>query len=498
MNQQQTIFDAAIVGAGFGGLGAAAQLTRAGLNNYVVLERANEIGGVWRDNSYPGAACDTQSVIYCYTYFPHLSVTRLYSERAELLSYLNALAAEYGLFDRIGFGSEVTRAAWNEADALWEIETRSGERYRARAFVPAWGQLGVPYIPDIPHIDSFTGRMFHSARWDHELDLTGLRVASIGNAASAVQYVPEVAKETAQLTVFQRSANYLFPRGQEIFSEERQAAFQNDPSIFEALQTEIHEMREAAFQRVRHGTVAQATGVAEAMAHLYAQVPDPELRVKLTRDYEFGCKRILRTDDYYPALMRENVELVTEGLSAGTRKGIRTVDGVVREFDVIIFGTGFRSQAFQAGMDVIGRNGRTLDSRWGDEPEAFLGLSVDGFPNMFLVYGPNTNLNHNSIVTMMEVQHEFIVASVRRLVATPGLALDVRPDVVAEHNDFVQTELRQSAYSSDCSSWYKNAAGRVINNWYGNVEDYRQAVADIAPAEYGLRSWNGRHEAVTA
>ncbi|MBK0417514.1 NAD(P)-binding domain-containing protein [Leucobacter sp. CSA1] len=489
MISSPTVHDAIIVGAGYGGLGAGAQLQRAGISDFVILERADRIGGVWRDNTYPGAACDTQSIIYCYTYFPHLSVTRMFSEQPELLGYLEALAAEYDLTGRIRLGSEVTAATWLEDRGLWEVTTAAGETHLGRAFVPAWGQLGVPFIPDFPGMADFTGTMFHSAHWDHDVDLAGLRVASIGNAASAVQYVPEVAEEAGRLTVFQRSANYLLPRNQEVFDEERRRGFQADPAVFEALRTEIHTMRENGFQRVRHATSEQATGVAEARAHLENQVRDPALREKLTPDYEFGCKRILRTDDYYPALMRDNVELVTEGIAEFTPTGIRTVDGEVREFDVVVFGTGFKSQAFHAGMRITGRAGVSLDERWGDAPEAFFGLSVDGFPNMFLVYGPNTNLNHNSIVTMMEVQHEFIVAAVQRLREHPGLVIDVRPDVVAAHNDEVQAELANSAYSSDCSSWYKNAAGRVVNNWHGTVEEYRTAVAAISPADYGLASW---------
>lgn len=486
MNTSQPILDAVIVGSGFGGLGAAAQLTRAGLNDFIVLERDSQLGGVWRDNTYPGAACDVQSILYCYSYFPHLSASKLYSDQAELLGYLHALATEFALFDHIRFGSEVVRALWDDAAGLWDIHTQAGDSYRARAFVPAWGQLGLPNVPDILGLDSFKGTMFHSARWDHSFDPAGLRVASVGNAASAVQYVPEIAQHAGHLTVFQRSANYVLPRGQEIFSAERRAQFQSDPTTFNALRTDIHEQREAAFARMKSGSNAQVTGKADAMRHLEAQIPDPALRAKLTPDYEFGCKRVLRSDDYYPALLRDNVELVTDGIAAITPTGIRTADGHHREFDAIVFGTGFRSQAFHAGMDIVGRSGLTLSSRWGEDPEAYFGLSVDGFPNMFLVYGPNTNLNHNSIVTMMEVQHKFIVDAVRRLRHTPGVALEVRSDVVAEHNTFVQERLKESSFSSECSSWYKNAAGRVVNNWYGTVDDYRQAVAGISPEAFVL------------
>lgn len=493
-----SVLDAVVVGAGYGGLGAGAQFVRADLKSFVILEKADRIGGVWRDNTYPGAACDTQSVIYCYTYFPHLQVSRLYADGAELRGYLDALAAEFGLAQYIRFGAEVTRAVWNEADALWEISTRTGESYRARAFVPAWGQLGVPFIPEFKGIQNYAGKMFHSAKWDHEIDFTGLRVASVGNAASAVQYVPEVAKAAGRLTVFQRSANYIFPRNQEIFDEAKRSAFEQNPTTFEALRSEIHQMREEGFARTRHDTDAQAMGVAEALAHLEAQIPDPDLRAKLTPDYEFGCKRILRSDDYYPALRRENVELVTERIEEFTTDGIRTADERSYEFDVIILGTGFRSQAFQAGMEIIGRNGVSLDERWGDAPEAYFGISVDGFPNMFVVYGPNTNLNHNSIVTMMEVQHRFIVDSVARLQADRRLVLDVAPEVVADHNEFIQNELQKSSYSSECSSWYKNAAGRVVNNWYGTVEEYRSGVGSIGPDAYGLEEWGEARSAVLA
>lgn len=483
------IHDAIIVGAGYGGLGAAAQLERAGLTDFIVLEKSAHIGGVWYDNTYPGAACDTQSVIYNYTFYPHLTVSRMYAEQPELLNYLVNLAEHFGLMNRVHLGIEVTSAAWNEDEKTWQVTTTSGDIYVARAFVPAWGQLSVPFTPELPGADTFAGKTFHSARWDHSIDLTGLRVASIGAAASAVQYVPEVAKQAGTLTVFQRSANYILPRNQVIFDDAQRAEFQSTPETFEELRMSIHTQREAGFERVRHATADQATGVAEARAHLESQIVDPELREKLTPDFEFGCKRILRSDDYYPAFNRDNVELVTSGIETLTPEGIRTVDGALHEFDVIIYGTGFRSQAFQHGLEVIGRGGANLDERWGDAPEAHLGIHVDRFPNMFIVYGPNTNLNHNSIVTIMEVQHEFIVDMVRRLRDAPGTVYEVLPDVLAENSAMVQAELQKSSYSSDCSSWYKNADGRVVNNWYGTVEEYRAAVAAISPADFGLADW---------
>lgn len=468
------VYDAVILGAGYGGLGVAASFKRAGIDDFVVLERGDRIGGVWRDNTYPGAACDTQSVIYCYGYFLNLDATSMYIGQPELLGYLERLADEFALAPHLKLGREVTAASWDDQDRVWRIAVADGDTYLARVFVPAWGQLGTPQIPDYTGFDSFRGDSFHSARWNHDIDLKGKRIASIGAAASAVQYVPEVAKEADELTVFQRSANYILPRNQILFTEDDHRRFHDDPSTFVELRSEIHNLREAGFARTRVGTNEAHTGIADARAHLEAQVSDPELRRKLTPDYEFGCKRILRSDDYYPALTRNNVELVTDSIDHFTETGIVTSDGTLREFDVVIWGTGFHSQAFQGKVRITGRDGVTLDERWGDAPEAYLGMSVDGFPNMLLVYGPNTNLNHNSIVTMLELQDEYIVKVLQHAHGNPCDVFDVRPEALEKFNAHVQEELQRSAYASDCSSWYKNAAGKVINNWSGTVEEYRE------------------------
>lgn len=469
----QHVYDALILGAGYGGLGMGAQLRRKGLENFIVLEKSDRVGGVWRDNSYPGAACDTQSHIYCYSYHLNLRVSALFAGRDELLSYLYSLVQEFGLSEKIRLNTEIMKAHWDAGRALWVIETTRGAVYLARTFVPAWGQLTTPNTPPIEGMDRFRGDSFHSARWNHNVDLSGKRVASIGAAASAVQYVPEVAKAATDLVVFQRSANYILPRGQKVFAANELDAFEQDPELFMASRNEIHRQREAGFSRMKHDTSAQEAAVSEARAHLEAQIPDPELRRSLTPDYEFGCKRVLRSDEYYPALMRPNVQLETGPIREMTEQGVITADGRNYEFDVIIFGTGFRSQTFQGELDVIGRDGVPLSERWAGTPEAYLGLSVDGFPNMFMIYGPNTNLNHNSVVTMMEIQQDYIVQCVEHLIKHPGDVLEVRPEILRAYNEWLQGELEASSYASDCSSWYKNADGRVINNWCGTVEDYR-------------------------
>ncbi|MCF2571146.1 flavin-containing monooxygenase [Brevibacterium sp. UCMA 11754] len=484
MNDEH-VYDAIVLGAGFGGLGAGAQLMRTGITDFLILERCNDIGGVWRDNIYPGAACDTQSVIYCYSYFLNLSASSMYAGQSELYNYLKNLASEFDLNERIRLGLEVTEARWDEATDLWEISTISHIFY-TRVFIPAWGQLGTPNIPDIPGAETFAGLSFHSARWDTEVDLQGAKVGSIGNAASAVQYVPELARTSAEVVVFQRSANYILPRNQIAFTPEQSAGFQRDPETYRRIRDDIHRQREDGFDRVRHHTGAQEAGANEARAHLESQVIDPQMREKLTPNYEFGCKRILRSDDYYPALTRANVELETDPIKQITETGIITDSGRAHELDAIVYGTGFDSQTFNGTTAVIGRDGVTLGERWGDDPEAFLGMAVDGFPNMFLVYGPNTNLNHNSVISMLEAQHDYI-ARAADYVKRQRTALEVRTNVLRKFNRELQAELQNSAYASECSSWYKNAAGKVINNWSGTVEEYVNA-ASLNLADYTSRS----------
>jgi cation diffusion facilitator CzcD-associated flavoprotein CzcO len=479
-----TQHDVVIVGAGFGGLGMGAQLMRAGIENFVIFDKGPALGGVWRDNSYPGAACDTEAHLYCYSFFPHLRVSRMYAARDELLGYLQRLAAEYELESHLSFNAEVSTAVWDADAALWRFQVAGSGEHTARVFIPAWGQLNSPLIPRFPGLHDFHGDAFHSARWDESVDLAGKKVISIGAAASAVQYVPEVAKVAAELTVLQRSANWIMPRNQLIFSEEELDGFEQNPESFAESRRHLHAFRESGFERTRHATDAQRAGVEMALAHLETQVPDPDLRRDLTPNYEFGCKRILRSDDYYPALMRDNVKLVTEAIDVILPEGVRTQDGQVHEADVIIFGTGFSSQAFQGDLRVVGDAGNDLAERWAEGAEAYLGITVDGFPNMFMVYGPNTNLNHNSIITMLEIQQVYILQALEHLLDAPGASAEVRAHVVGSFNENLQSQMQGSAFSSGCSSWYKNAAGKVINNWSGTVDEYRSLAGQWTPDDF--------------
>jgi cation diffusion facilitator CzcD-associated flavoprotein CzcO len=408
----------------------------------------------------------------------------MYAGRHELQGYLNRIADEYGLRAHIRFGTRVVRATWNEGDAVWVVQTQSGEELRARFFITAWGQLGTPSIPDFAGLASFGGVTFHSAQWNTAVDLTGKRVVSVGNAASAVQYVPEIARVAKYLTVLQRSANWVMPRNQIVFTPEQLDEFEADPALFEQSRKDLHEFRENGFRRTRVGTSEQAAGVALALEHLEKQVPDPELRAKLTPTYEFGCKRILRSDDYFPALTRDNVELDTSAIDRFVSGGVQMADGRVHEADVVVFGTGFKSQAFQGDLIVTGRGGADLAERWNDGAEAYLGMTVDGFPNLFMIYGPNTNLNHNSIISMLETQQHYILEVLGSLLPQVHASLDVRRDVLDDFNRKVQQQMQTSAFSADCSSWYKDASGKVINNWSGTVDEYREYAAAWKPEDF--------------
>lgn len=482
-------YKVAILGSGFGGLGMAAELVRAGIEDFIVFEKLDGVGGVWRTNTYPGAACDTQSHVYCYSYFPHLRASSMYAPGEEMLDYQVQLKDAFGIDKYIKYNAEVVSAKWLEDTTDWEITLRDGSVYTADFFVPAWGQLNAPKTPYWPGQENYKGAQFHSAEWDHSVDLKGKKVISIGSAASAVQYVPVIAEDVAHLEVFQRSANYILPRDEIIFSEEQLDQFEAHPELFEESRRDIYEAREAGFERTRSNTNANVEGAKEAVEYMKSVITDPELQEKLTPKFEFGCKRILRTSAFYPAFLRDNVTLVTEGIDHFTEKGIVTTDGVEHEADVIIYGTGFYSQNFQGDLTITGRDGITLAERWGEEDaEAFAGVSVDGFPNMFLVYGPNTNLNHNSNVAMFEIQQHYILTMIQATEDIENVSVEVRKDRLEKFNEMVQEEMKGSSFSSECSSWYKNSKGKVINNWSGTVEEYRDWAGKFNAEDYVIKS----------
>ena len=472
-----------IIGAGFGGLAVATELVRSGFGDFTILERANEIGGVWRDNTYPGAGCDIPSALYSFSHRPNPDWPKRFSPRADIKAYLEDVAGEYGVTERIRFGTAVASAEFDESAGRWRVRTEAGEVIEADVLVPAVGQLSRPALPDIPGRDSFRGPAFHSAAWNHECDLTGKRVAVIGTGASAIQFVPRLQRTAGHVTIFQRSAPWVVPKADLTYRPWHRAMFRRVPVI-----QKIERLRIWLFCEVLSLGVVDVPLVRRLVArlahrHLRRQVPDPALREKLTPDYAPGCKRVLFSGDYYPALTQRNVTVETEKIVEIGPTGVRTADGVVHEADVLVYGTGFRATELLVPMTVRGRRGAALAQTWRHGAWAYLGITVPGFPNMFLVYGPNTNLGANSIVFMLESQARYVVRAVRALAGRPGVALEVKAEVAARYDAALQRRLGRSVWTR-CASWYRNAAGRIVSNWPGTVSQYRMRTRALDLTDY--------------
>jgi cation diffusion facilitator CzcD-associated flavoprotein CzcO len=475
-------FAVAILGAGLGGLGMGMRLAQTGEESFVILEKAASVGGTWRDNSYPGASCDIRSHLYWFSFDDQPDWSRVYAFQPEIQANIERLVDRLDLRPHIRLNTEVTGAHWD--GAAWVVETAGGEPVRARSLVTAWGQLNRPTFRGIPGREDFRGESWHSARWNHDVDLSGTRVACIGNGASAVQFIPEVAKVAGELTVFQRTANYVVPRDDREYEPAERRTFLAQPDTLQASRDSIYWEHEGWMGAMKQGTAVAEEFTAGARAHLEAAVQDPELREKLWPDYPIGCKRIIIADTFYPAMVRDNVHLVTDKIEGIEPTGVRTADGVLHEVDVIVYATGFETLSFNAAMPIIGRDGVALGDAWRDGPQAYLGVSVSGFPNFFMLYGPNTNLGHNSIIAMLECQYGYVLQGLA--VVEKETAIDLRPEVQERFNVALQAELADSSFAGSCNSWYKTADGKITNNWMGSVEDYRAATARFDPEHYEL------------
>ncbi len=462
----------AIVGVGVSGICAAIKLREAGITDFVILEKAGSIGGTWRDNTYPGAACDVRSHFYSFSFEPNPDWSRVYAPQPEILAYFEGCVEKYGIAPHIRFNQEVTEATFDEARGVWTLDVAGGEPVEARTVILGCGQLNRPAFPRIEGADSFAGASFHSARWNHDVDLKDKRVASIGNGASAIQYVPEVAKEAGHLTIFQRSANWIVAREDRAFTEEEKQRFRNVPLARLWARWKIYLVNEFDFLAFLKDSWLRRKREKAIRAWLEEVIPDPALRATQTPDYPLGCKRILVSSDYFPALNRQNVDVVTSPIARIRPDGIETADGTFTALDVIIYGTGFETMSFVGPITVTGRNGRKLDDAWAKGAEAHLGVTVAGFPNLFVCYGPNTNLGHHSIIFMIECQVRYIVACIREILARDLAVLEVREEAMARSNRQVQDAMKKTVWEGGCRSWYKTADGKVTNNWSGPIFQY--------------------------
>ncbi|WP_380169323.1 flavin-containing monooxygenase [Jannaschia sp. R86511] len=481
----------AVVGAGFSGLGAAARLVRRGETSLVVLDRGREVGGTWRDNTYPGAACDIRSDLYSFSFAPNPDWSSLYAGRAEIQTYLERTVADEGLRPYLRLGTEVLRADWDESAALWRVATDRGP-WTAEVLVVAAGPLVQPRWPDLPGLDDFAGPRLHSATWDDTVPLAGRRVGVIGTGASAVQLVPPVAERAEHLTVFQRSAPWVVPRRDRPTSPRRRRWFARWPWLQRLSRERVFRRNDLTHLALAHRRPGRALERL-ALAHLRRQVGDPALRRVLTPGYRLGCKRILVSDDYYPALARADVDLVTAPVAAVTATGVTTADGVEHPLDVLVCSTGFDATDPPVAHRLHGRDGRTLAEHWaGTGMQALRGTAVAGFPNLFYLVGPNTALGHNSIVAIIEAQVGWLLQALDRASAdlAPGERAVLEPTVAAQRawSEQVQADLAGSVWvAGGCTSFYLDDRGRNTTLWPHRAAAFRRAVRRFDPAEHHRR-----------
>ena len=457
-------FRVAILGAGFGGLGMAIKLLQHGERDLVIFERAGEVGGTWRDNTYPGCQCDVASNMYSYSFAPNPGWSRDYAWQGEILDYIKDCTERYGVRPHIRFEHEVKEARYDAARQRWQISTSQGD-YTADALVSGHGALSEPSIPELPGIERFKGAVFHSAAWNHEHELDGERVAVVGTGASAIQVVPAIQPKVGKLLLFQRTPPWIVPRNDGAWSASRQAWYKRLPFLQKLDRTRIYLMRELVVLAMRKPELMQR-GEMMAKQHLYEQVKDKALRKKLTPNYRMGCKRILISDNYYPALAQPNAEVVNEGIAEVTETGLRTKDGVHHEVDTIILCTGFKVQSHPVIHRLRGRDGRTLAEHWEKGGTgAYAGTTVPGFPNLFVLTGPYTGLGHNSMLYMLEAQFTYVVGALDAMTERGAGSVEVRPESMAAFDREMQAQLQGTVWTSGCASWYLDDHGRASGVW---------------------------------
>ncbi|MFB9836599.1 flavin-containing monooxygenase [Actinoallomurus acaciae] len=477
----------AIIGSGFAGLGMAIQLKKAGFDDFVVLEKDDDLGGTWRDNRYPGCACDVPSHMYSFSYELNPGWSRMFAPQKEIWAYLRRCVDKYGLAPHIRYGAVADSLEWDDEARHWRVALGDGTVLTPKAVVSGIGALHVPSLPNIPGAERFTGTAFHSARWDHSCDLTGKRVAVIGTGASAIQFVPKVAERAASLRVFQRTPPWVQPKPDFVFPTWARGLFRYVPGAARAFRDTIYWVLEARAVGFTISPKLMAPQEKVARAHIARQVPDPELRAKVTPDYTIGCKRILLSSDYYPALSRPHVDVVTGDIAEITETGLVTADGTAHEADVIIYGTGFKVTDALAEQRIVGRGGVKIQEAWADGIEAHHGVTIAGFPNLFMLLGPNTGLGHNSVVFMIESQVQHVLSCLRLLEEEKADVIEVRPDAQRRFNRGLQRRLRKAVWNEGgCKSWYLDDQGVNRTLWPGFTFEYWARTRKARRRDYDL------------
>jgi cation diffusion facilitator CzcD-associated flavoprotein CzcO len=482
VNQHRVV----VLGAGIGGMATAVRLHRAGIDDFVILERGDGVGGTWRWNTYPGAACDVPSHLYSFSFAPNPDWTSTFARQPEILAYLERVADDFGLRPHLRFGRTVTAMRWDDSSSTWTVETDEGETYEAGVVISALGTFTEPKLPAIDGLDDFAGRLLHSARWDHGIDLAGQRVGVIGTGASAIQIIPTIAPAAGHTTVFQRTAAWIVPRKDPPYTAEEQAVFRATPRLARRHRGDIYRAYE---ERTSFEVDSPVEAALEAFAldYLAAKVADPELRAKLTPNYRIGCKRVLPSSDYLPAMQRDDVTLVTDGIVRVLPAGVETADGTVHELDVLVAATGFDATGWLKGIDVVGRGGRSLRQAWSAGARAHLGITVSGFPNLFLLYGPNTNQPGNSIIFILEAQAAYAVRALRAMDRAGATSVEVRPEVQEAYVAAIDEAMQGTVWQSGCASYFHDEHGRVATQLPHPSRWYWRRTLQFHPEEHLLR-----------
>lgn len=475
----------AIVGSGFAGIGVAISLKRDGIEDFVILERAKDVGGTWRDNSYPGCACDVESQLYSFSFAQNPTWTRSFAPHHEIYAYLRRVSDDYGIRKHVRFDHNLTHSRWNDRQQHWEIETSSGP-YTADILVGAMGPLSDPKLPNIPGLSSFKGKLFHSAQWDHDYDLTGRKVAVIGTGASAIQFVPAIQPKVGSLVLFQRTPAWVVPRVDRGISGAEQRLYKLFPVAQRAMRALTFARRESYIAAFRRPEVMRAVQKL-AVQHLNHQIQDPTLRAKLTPNFTLGCKRLLLSNTYYPALAQPNVSVVTESVIEVRDHSVVTADGVEHAVDTIILGTGFQVTDMPFATYVHDSAGKSLADHWDGSPQAHLGTMVAGFPNLFLMLGPNTGLGHTSIVLMAESQMTLVMNAIRALEKTGSASIEPSVTAQVRFNAEIQKRLAPTVWNQGgCASWYLDKNGRNSTLWPDSTPAFRRATATLQLKDYVL------------
>jgi cation diffusion facilitator CzcD-associated flavoprotein CzcO len=472
-----------IIGSGFAGIGMAIKLRERGITDIVILERAADLGGTWRDNRYPGCACDVESTLYSYSFAPNPDWSRTFSPQPEIQAYLRRVATEHGIVPLVRFKEEVTGARWDEGASEWSVTSTSGE-WRAQSVVMANGALSDPIVPALPGLASFTGPAFHTAQWDTSIPLEGKRVAIVGTGASAIQVIPAIQPKVAKLVVLQRTPPWVLPRFDRAVPAWRRALYARVPLVQRLLRALLHLRHELLFQPFRHPSLRRLFERLVGL-HLRHQVRDPALRSALTPSYALGCKRLLLSDDHYPALTQPNVEVVTSPISGIGPRSITTADGRTHDVDVLVLATGFRVTDPILAPLVVGRGGTSLADAWQGSPKAYMGTTVAGFPNLFMLMGPNTGLGHSSVILMAEAQFEHVLG-VLALAESRGVrALEPRAEAQSRFVEWIDESLATTVWNAGgCKSWYLDRTGRNSALWPFGVDRFRRTVTRVVANDY--------------